>query len=388
MAVREDSIEMPDLQQFSDRPMFNTKAVVQKTGVPAPTLRAWERRYTLLSPERANNDYRLYSERDIVMIRWLKERVDEGMSISQAVALFRHMQEEQLSQESEDASVRENGFQQPLVDSAPVFQVAIQPNAEDQPLLEKVSRKEENDNQSAVRDWPELSAYTEPPFGNYPAIHNMRMARERLVETFHMLDEPTATMVMASMLAIYPVEQVCTDLIAPTLWQIGQLWSEGQVSVPVEHFASNFFRALLTNLYHVTPGPTTGPLVLVCSAPGEPHELGSLMLALFLRRGGVRVAYLGQSIETAGLLQTVKKMTPTLICISLTMPTYLSALIDLGEQLYALPQPRPTFAFGGQVFMHYPNVIAQIPGIYLHGDLKAIVRQLLAMLQQRSEKKN
>ncbi len=388
MAVREDSIEMPDLHQFSDRPMFNTKAVVQKTGVPAPTLRAWERRYTLLSPERANNDYRLYSERDIVMIRWLKERVDEGIAISQAVALFRHMQEAQAPQGSEDNAQLENELQQPLVDSLPAFQIAIQPDADKQPPPEKLSYKQENKDQAFIRDWPELSAYSDFPLGNYPAIHNMRMAREKLIEVFQVLDEPTANMLMASMLAIYPVEQVCTELITPTLWQIGQLWAEGQVSVPVEHFASNFFRALLTNLYHVTPGSTTGPLVLVCSAPGEPHELAPLMLSLFLRRCGVRVAYLGQSIETAGLLQTIKKMAPALVCISLTMPTYLPALIDLGEQLRALPLSRPTFAFGGQVFTHYPNVIAQIPGFYLHGDLKAIVKQLLAMLQKRSEKKN
>src|SRR5689334_8040357 len=70
------------------------KAMVQQTGIAAPTLRAWERRYAILSPERAHNDYRLYSERDIVIIRWLKERVDAGMSISQAIALFHHLQEE------------------------------------------------------------------------------------------------------------------------------------------------------------------------------------------------------------------------------------------------------------------------------------------------------
>src|SRR5947209_6734015 len=94
MTARDGHGEWPDLEHYSDIPLFNTKAVVQQTGVPAPTLRAWERRYTILSPERANNDYRLYSERDVVTIRWLKEHVDAGMSISQAIALFRHIKEE------------------------------------------------------------------------------------------------------------------------------------------------------------------------------------------------------------------------------------------------------------------------------------------------------
>jgi hypothetical protein len=68
-----------ELERYSDVPVFNIKAMVQQSGVAAPTLRGWERRYAILSPERAQNDYRMYSERDIAIIRWLKERVDEGM---------------------------------------------------------------------------------------------------------------------------------------------------------------------------------------------------------------------------------------------------------------------------------------------------------------------
>jgi DNA-binding transcriptional MerR regulator/methanogenic corrinoid protein MtbC1 len=385
MASREEITAMPDLHQFSDRPMFNTKAVVQKTGVPAPTLRAWERRYHLLSPERADNAYRLYSERDIAMIRWLKERVDEGMTISQAVALFRHIQAKQQAQDSSQLHEGLQRLPEEAFPGPPAFQVAIQPGAESS--TGKTGEKERTE-QPSVRDWPRLSEDLELSAGHYPAIHNMRMVRGKLIEAFNVLDEAKAHMLVASMLAIYPVELVCTELITPTLWRIGHLWAEGQLSVSVEHFASNFFRGLLTNLYHVTPGPTNGALALTCCAPGEAHELAALMLALFLRRSGVRVAYLGQSIETAGLIQTIQKLAPVLVCVSLTMPTYLPALIELGNLIDALPPPRPIFAFGGQVFVHYPNVIAQIPGIYQHGDLNIIVKQLLEMLQQRSEKKN
>src|SRR5438445_2131867 len=100
--VREKHNEWPGLENYADVPLFNTKAVVQKTGIAAPTLRAWERRYTILSPERAQNAYRLYSERDIALIRWLNERVDAGMSISQAIALLRHLEEEHHQQQRKD----------------------------------------------------------------------------------------------------------------------------------------------------------------------------------------------------------------------------------------------------------------------------------------------
>src|SRR5215469_4733130 len=91
MLGREPRVQPPLLEAYSDMPLYNTKAVVHQTGVPAPTLRAWERRYAILTPRRGDNDYRLYSERDIILVAWLRERVDSGMTISQAIALLRSL---------------------------------------------------------------------------------------------------------------------------------------------------------------------------------------------------------------------------------------------------------------------------------------------------------
>lgn len=382
MSVHEESIEWPHFEQYSDTPMFNTKAVVQQTGIPAPTLRAWERRYSLLAPERADNAYRLYSQRDIALVRWLKERIDAGMSISQAIALYRHMGEERGRGTIQSEEPVSQGIT-PTVEHPPAFQVAITP-----PLPQSETLPVEDNEPHPLTFWPHLGE--QPELMGYPAAHNMRLAREQLIDAFRNLDEPMAHMIMGSILSIYPVEKVCTQLIAPTLWQVGQLWADNHLLVPEEHFASNFFRALLTNLFHVTPGPINGPHALVCCAPGEPHELSALMLALFLRRRGLRVAYLGQSIETAGLIRTIKKIMPSLVCVSLTMPAYLPALITLGRQVQMMVPPRPIFAFGGQVFMQeqYTSIIQQIPGTYLDSDLCEAADKLHSMVLARAENKN
>ncbi len=379
MTAREGYIEWPDLEHYPDIPLFNTKAVVQQTGVPGPTLRAWERRYTILAPERANNTYRLYSERDIVMIRWLKERVDNGMSISQAIALFRH---------KSDRHRQLQEMQQAPGEQAAAFYVALPPSpAEEQASQDTDAQATENGGDAPrIQDWPRVGS--EHTQNSFMATHNMRIVQEHLLEAFNRLDETTANMLMASMLAIYPIEQVCTGLIAPVLWRIGQLWEEGKLSVSVEHFSSCFFRGLLTNLFYVTPTPRSGPLVIACCAPGEPHELAPLMIALFLRRAGIRVAYLGQSIETAGLLHTARQLSPAMLCISLTMPAYLASLIDLGRQVRDLPAPRPILAFGGQVFNQYAHLVSQVPGMYLNGDLNAVTTQLQQLVRERTENKN
>jgi methanogenic corrinoid protein MtbC1 len=216
----------------------------------------------------------------------------------------------------------------------------------------------------------------------------MQVARERLVAAFTQLDEAIASSITSSMMAIYPLEQVCSELITPTMWQIGQLWADGVISISVEHFACNFFRALLTNLLHLSPILPSAPLAIVCCAPGEPHELAPLMLSLFLRRDGLRIVYLGQNIESIGLMQTIRQLEPALLCVSLTMPEYLVGLLDLAQRIAALPQPRPLFAFGGQGVTYTPDVISRIPGIYLAGNLSEIVMQLQSVLVKQTENKN
>ncbi len=379
MSERKGPIEWPDLEHYSDTPMFNTKAVVQQTGVPAPTIRAWERRYTVIAPERGENTYRLYSERHIVLIRWLKKRIDSGISISQAIALFRHMNEEHLQEKAEQSQTITEEIQQ---EPSSVFQITPSPS---ETTIEPISGKE---TLAFLQEWSPLGG--DAGRHAYPATNNIPMTRERLIETFRNLDEPMAHIIMGTMLSIYPVEQICIELITPTMHQVGQLWAEKHLSVPEEHFASNFFRALLTNLFHITPSPLSGPYALICCAPGEAHELGALMLALFLRRRGIRVAYMGQSIETTGLLHIIHRIMPALICTSLTMPTYLPALISLGRQIQSMPSPRPLFAFGGLVFSQsqYTTIIAQIPGIYLKGDLRTNADHLHALILERLENKN
>ena len=328
----ENHPERLELEQFSDVPLFNTKAVVQQTGIAAPTLRAWERRYMILSPERAQNDYRLYSERDIAIIHWLKAQVDTGMSISQSIALFRHLEQKEEKQEDVD-----------------------------QPPSQQMSP---------------LETQTPPDGPRIGTQYNMHAIQERLLSAFNELDEVTASQLMASVLAIYSIEQVCAELITPTLWEIGRRWEQGIITVSIEHFASAFFHGLLTNMFHATPTSNSNPLVIACCAPGEAHALAPLILALLLRRAGLRVAYLGQSIETTGLLQTIKQLSPTLLCISVTIGSYLAATIELGQKLQELPSPHPVFIVGGQAFEQHPDLIAQISGLYLHGNMETITAQL------------
>jgi len=68
---------------------YRIKTVAELTGVGRNTLLAWERRYAIVSPERLANGYRSYSEEDVAMLVAVKQLVDEGLKVSEAVSRIR-----------------------------------------------------------------------------------------------------------------------------------------------------------------------------------------------------------------------------------------------------------------------------------------------------------
>ena len=86
----------------------------QDTGVSAATLRAWERRYGLPTPRRSQSAYRLYSDRDVAMIRRVRELCDEGMAPSEAARNVLNASEEFAETASLAADVDELAVQRIL----------------------------------------------------------------------------------------------------------------------------------------------------------------------------------------------------------------------------------------------------------------------------------
>lgn len=68
---------------------FRIQVVSEMTGVPSPTLRAWERRYGIPTPARTASAYRLYSDRDVAMVRKLRDLCANGMSIAEAARVVK-----------------------------------------------------------------------------------------------------------------------------------------------------------------------------------------------------------------------------------------------------------------------------------------------------------
>lgn len=75
---------------------YRIQSVSKMTGIAPATLRAWERRYRLVDPGRTAKGYRLYTEGDVSMLSRLKQLVDGGLKIGEAVELVRRTEPDAL----------------------------------------------------------------------------------------------------------------------------------------------------------------------------------------------------------------------------------------------------------------------------------------------------
>lgn len=67
---------------------YPIRTVTELTGVHSVTLRAWERRYGLIKPERTPKGHRLYSQADIELIHRITQLLNQGIAISQVRPLL------------------------------------------------------------------------------------------------------------------------------------------------------------------------------------------------------------------------------------------------------------------------------------------------------------
>ena len=64
--------------------MYSIKQASIRSGVSVPLIRAWERRYGVVSPKRTASGYRLYDDEAIATLIRVRELTDGGWSASEA----------------------------------------------------------------------------------------------------------------------------------------------------------------------------------------------------------------------------------------------------------------------------------------------------------------
>lgn len=318
---------------ISQAPAYNIKVVLNKTGIAADTLRAWERRYGLPVPQRTAGGHRLYSDRDIETIKWLLARQEEGLSISRAVDLWN----EQIASGTD-------------------------------PLADAISRSASS------------TLAIAPPTPD-TTIDTLRANWIQACQDF---DELIAEQILNQAFSVFPIEAVCTDLIQKGLSEIGDLWYENRLSVQQEHFASNLAMRRLDALLSAAPPPTRPETILVGCPADEWHTFTPLLLSLFLRRRGYRVVYLGANVPSARFTETTREAKSDLIVL---VAQQLPSAATLQHAALSLTNKGRAVAFGGRIFNLRPSLTEYIPGNFLGYDIGAAIGEIEKILHSKARPK-
>lgn len=329
------------LGEYATTPLYNIKAVVQATGISPSTLRAWERRYNVARPQRSDSGYRLYAERDVAVIRWLKAQVDAGMSISQAVSWLENL----------------------IEDAGDMGQTVLPAGSSTSAPLHDLLSTAQSARREQVRDFTSLQA--------------------DLTHALLDFNEDAAELVVAEAFAMYPVEAVGEGLFTPVLVEIGERWHRGEVSITTEHFATNYLIQRLGTLLRAIPNGVGGPLIWVGCAPSELHEVGALLLGIYLRRAGYRIHYLGQNLPIDDFAAEAKRQQPAMLLFSASTAPAVEELGHLTARLTQAGSPTLVIGYGGQIFNRRPELRSLIAGVYMGATAQEAIEHIDELLLDR-----
>jgi DNA-binding transcriptional MerR regulator len=243
----------------------------RRTGVSPELLRAWERRYALLRPQRTDGGFRLYSHEDLRRVEAMRAHLARGISAAQAATL------------------------------------------------------------AAAEELASPSATTSPRGDLGAAPTDVGTALQGALDA---LDDAGAQAAFDDLLARYGVDSILRDVLLPYLHELGRRWADGAASVAQEHFASALLRGRLLGLARGWD-QGSGPRAVLACAPGELHDLSLIVFGIALRRQVWRITYLGADTPLQTITETAGALDPdivVLVAIAAALDDEREALSELAAQ--------------------------------------------------------
>ena len=218
--------------------------------------------------------------------------------------------------------------------------------------------------------------------------------QQNLVDRLLSFDCVGTEQIVREILATYPVEIVATKIFPEVILQLEQRCGRGEGCLLAKHYAITTLRSHLFAMVNATITVETGPKVLLACAPEDQDEIDSLLLALFLRRRGFRVIYLGPNVTITGFHQMIETVRPQLVCFTATTPKSALALADLSQQCHINFEMQAKdgkeqmssamFAFSGRAFVQNPGLVSKIAGLYLGDTVENSVSRIESMFSQEN----
>ena len=304
-------------------PLHSVRVVAKRTGLTPDLLRAWEKRYGAVQPQRTSGGQRNYSDTDVARLKLLVSATEAGRQIGQVARLA-------------DDELRA------LV-------------AADASALPRRSITTDDRSES----------------GEYLT---------RALDAIERFDGATLESTLRTAAVCLPSEQTLDHVLGPLLRAVGSGWHEGQIPPANGHLATSVTRRVLMWMTDYPIVREGAPVIVVGTPALQMHDLGAMLAATAAAGRGWRVIYLGASLPAQELARAAKLADADTVALSIVHPTDdIGVARDLRELRLSLPE-QTALIVGGAGANGYADVLTEI-GAERMGSIAA----LRVWLHQRAE---
>lgn len=147
-------------------------------------------------------------------------------------------------------------------------------------------------------------------------------------------------------------------VISPSMYEIGRLWADGEITVGQEHIATSITQRVISMYYPmILELPRNKGAVIVAVSPEELHEIGARMVADMLEMHGWDVYYTGANTPSESLIDLIHSQQAHFLCISTTLPSHLLHVEKIIKKVRSEPFEQPVHVLvGGQAYMGDPDL--------------------------------
>ena len=168
------------------------------------------------------------------------------------------------------------------------------------------------------------------------------------------------------------------DTVAPLIANVGQAWESGRIAVFEEHLFTELTKRALRQAVAGIAAGSTPPRVLLTTVPGEPHELGLLMVEALFALEGAQCVPLGVQMPLTEIANAATAHQADIVALSFSSAFPVRRIPAQLDQLRAmLPEQIALWAGGSGV-----STIALPAGITL---LRSLDDGLAALAAWRTD---
>lgn len=140
------------------------------------------------------------------------------------------------------------------------------------------------------------------------------------------------------------------DLVRRSLYEVGDLWERGRISVASEHLITAISEGLLNLTYpRLFAQPRNGKSAVITCVPNEYHQIGGKMVADVFELNGWRGYFLGANTPVGETITLIREKRPDVAALSVATSFGLAEVIRAASAIRAA-FPDLEILVGGQAF--------------------------------------